>query len=313
MEKVLLVGGAGFIGSHLANELVEKGYDVVIVDNLLLGTKENIKHLTKDNLIKFIEADFSVMEDVNKVFEEYKFDIVFHLAANSDIQASEKNPSRDFKNTFLTTFNILENMRIHNVKKLFFASTSAIYGDKADINIHENIGPLFPISYYGGAKLASEGFISSYCHMNDIQCWVFRFPNVVGGKSTHGVIYDFVRKLKANPEELTILGDGSQIKPYLYVEDLIEAIFYIWENAKDKLNYFNIGVDTQTSVTRIAEIIIEEMGLQNVKKTYTGGKIGWKGDVPKFSYDLSKIHQLGWKAKHTSDEAVRLAARRIIK
>jgi UDP-glucose 4-epimerase len=312
MENVLLVGGAGFIGSHLADKLAQNNYNIIVADNLLLGKVENIQHLIHSNKITFINADFSDFNSAKQLFENQKIDIVFHLAANSDIKASEKNPKIDFDNTFLTTYNILECMRIFGVKKLFFASTSAIYGDKEGVGVNEDVGPLFPISYYGGAKLASEAFISSYSLMNDIKCWIFRFPNVVGERSTHGVIYDFINRLKVNPKELTILGDGKQSKPYLYVKDLVDAIFYIWSHSSDRLNYYNIGVDSQTNVNTIADIVCEEMGLENVNKVFTGGSGGWKGDVPKFKYDLSKIHALGWKAKHTSDDAVRISARRIL-
>lgn len=312
METILLVGGAGFIGSHLADKLVEGKYNVVVADNLLLGRLSNIQHLLDSKSVSFIKADFSNFNEVDEIFKQHKFDMVFHLAANSDIKASEKNPKVDFDNTFLTTYNVLECMRRYGVKKLFFASTSAIYGDKEGVGVNEDIGPLFPISYYGGAKLASEAFIASYSFMNDIKCWIFRFPNVVGERSTHGVIYDFINKLKTNPNELVILGDGKQSKPYLYVKDLVDAIFYIWNNCSDRINYFNIGVDSQTNVTTIANIVCEELGLTDVKKVYTGGTGGWKGDVPKFKYDLDKIHSIGWKARYTSDEAVRISVRRIL-
>ena len=195
-------------------------------------------------------------------------------------------------------------MRLHNVKKMFFASTSAVYGNK-DTLLNENTASLAPISYYGGAKLGSEGLISAYAYMNDMDILIFRFPNVIGPRLTHGVIFDFIKRLKKDSNKLLILGDGIQTKPYLYVFDLIEAIMK-FKNIGKGVTLYNVGVDTATSVTRIAEIVCQKMGLSNVSFEYTGGKGGWKGDVPKFQYDLNKIHTAGWTAKHTSDEAVAL-------
>lgn len=312
MKNVLLVGGAGFIGSYIADKLIEEGYIVVVADNLLLGTEENIRHLLPNKLFKFIKADFSVMSEAEEIFKTTQFDTILHFAANSDIQASENDPRRDLNNTFMTTVNILECMRKFQVKKLLFSSSSAIYGEMPGIKIREDIGPLFPVSYYGGAKLASEAYIASYCCMNNIQSWIFRLPNVIGERLTHGVVFDFIKKLKIDPTELKILGNGKQTKPYLYVKDLIHAIFLVWEKSSDLINYYNVGVETRTSVTKIANIVCEEMGLQNVKYIYSGGNVGWKGDVPEVQYNLSKLYSLGWKPRYSSDEAIRTAVRGII-
>ena len=308
---ILITGGAGFIGSHLADFLISKKHEVAAVDNFLLGRKDNIAHLMDNINFKFIKEDLLNINKLKKIFQENDFDVVFHLAANSDIQNSAKNPQIDLNNTFMTTWNTLECCRLFNVNKFVFASSSAIYG-----NIHEELtedfGPLFPISYYGAGKLASEAFVSAYAYMNDIQAWIIRFPNVVGERATHGVIHDFIKKLRNNPNELEILGNGKQKKPYLYVKDLVEAMFFIYQKTKDRLNCYNVGVEDQTTVSEIAKIVCEEMGLKNVKLKYTGGSIGWKGDVPQFKYNLDKIHQLGWKAKYSSTEAVRIAIRRIL-
>jgi len=309
--KILITGGAGFIGSHLIDLLISKEYDIVAIDNLSLGRKDNIAHLMDNKNFKFIKEDLLNINELKEIFQENDFDVVFHLAANSDIQNSAKNPQIDLNNTFMTTWNTLECCRLFNVNKFVFASSSAIYGNVTK-ELIENFGPLFPISYYGAGKLASEAFMSAYAYMNDIQAWIIRFPNVVGERATHGVIYDFIKKLRNNPKELEILGDGSQKKPYIYVKDLIEAMFFVYQNAKDRLNYYNVGVEDQAAVSEIARIICEEMNLRNVKLKYKGGNIGWKGDVPQFKYNLSKIHQLGWKAKYSSTEAVRIAVRRIL-
>lgn len=311
--KVLLAGVAGFIGSHLADKLIELDYEVVGVDNLSLGRLNNVEHLQENEKFTFVELDFSNYEDTLGLFEDHKFDMVFHLVANSDIRKSSENPNIEFVNTFLPTYNILEGMRIYGVRKLFFSSTSAIYGEKQNVNIVEDIGSLIPISYYGGAKLASEAFISSYAHMNDIYTVVFRFPNVIGNRLTHGVIFDFINKLKKDSNKLEILGDGNQSKPYLHVSDLVEGIILtINSKFNNRFNYFNIGVEDSTSVKKIADIVCELMKLNNVNYNYTGGSIGWKGDVPKFQYDLTKIYSLGWRAKYTSDETVHKTVKEVL-
>ena len=302
--KALIAGGAGFIGSHLADYLLDEGNEVVCIDNFFIGTRQNILHLLTHPRYVFYQYDLNNMEFLNQVFDKEKPDYVFHLAANSDIQASAQNPIIEYQNTYSTTFNLLEAMRLHNVKKMFFASTSAVYGNK-DALLNENTASLAPISYYGGAKLGSEGLISAYTYMNDMDILIFRFPNVIGPRLTHGVIFDFIKRLKKDSNKLLILGDGTQTKPYLYVFDLIEAIMK-FKNIGKGVTLYNVGVDTATSVTRIAEIVCQKMGLSNVSFEYTGGKGGWKGDVPKFQYDLNKIHTAGWTAKHTSDEAVAL-------
>ncbi len=307
--NILITGGAGFIGSHLCDYLLADAQNsVTIVDNLSLGRLENIEHLLDNSHFNFVELD--IVKNVNllnEVFQQGVFDVVFHLAANSDIAQSHANPSIDLNNTFLTTFHVLEQMRIHGVKQLVFASTSAIYGDTPE-KLHENYGPLLPVSHYGAGKLASEAFISSFAENYGIQSWIIRFPNVVGERTTHGILFDFFRKVKANTGYLEVLGNGEQNKPYVYVKDLVEAILFVWQNTNDKLNYFNVGVDSQTKVSNIAKIVLEEMGEQREIK-YTGGSRGWVGDVPFFSYSLDKIHALGWKAKNTSDNAVRIAVR----
>lgn len=304
--KALVTGGAGFIGTHLVRNLLNRGLEVVVVDNFTLGHQENVDCFGDNSNYKFYNVNIEETEKFCETLKDEKFDIVYHLAANSDIQKGGRMPSVDFNDTFMTTYSVLELMRRNDIKNLFFSSTSAIYGDKQML-LTEDLGDLKPISYYGGAKYASEGFISSYTFMNDLNTVVFRFPNVIGPNLTHGVIYDFVKKLQNNPNELEILGDGTQTKPYLYVIDLVEAItmFTLDIEMKKGVQVYNAGVETATSVTTIADIVCEELGYKNVKYNYTGGNIGWKGDVPKFQYDLTKIHNMGWKAKHTSDESVR--------
>lgn len=324
--KTMVIGGAGFIGSHLCDALLEKGHEVACVDNFSLGTKENISHLSGNQNFILCEADAADREALEAVFEKENPRMVYHLAANSDIQASAVNPDVEYRNTYTTTYNVLSCMRKYGAGKLFFASTSAVYGDKRDVLLDENTPNLSPISYYGAAKLGSEALISAFSYMNDMSSLIFRFPNVIGPRLTHGVIFDFIRKLQKDSAQLEILGDGRQTKPYIYVADLVGAIvrFSLKGTAESAgvseepetdtgVTLYNLGVDGETSVTRIADILCEEMGLEAVQYHYTGGEGGWKGDVPRFQYCLDKIHDAGWRAQFTSDEAVRKTVREVLK
>lgn len=309
--NILITGGAGFIGSHLCDALIEQRHTVYVIDNLILGKYENISHLVPLPSFHFLQEDLLNFEELRTIFRENHFEMVYHLAANSDIQKGGNDPEVDYNLTFKTTFNVLQCMKEFGVKKMFFASTSAIYGDTSD-NLHENFGPLQPVSNYGAGKLASEAFISAFSSNYAIQIWIARFPNVVGERFTHGVIYDFINKLNLNPHELLVLGDGEQNKPYLYVKDLVEGIIFVCEKAKELYNVYNLGSYSRTKVTEIAKMVIDEMGL-DAKITYTGGSRGWRGDVPEFKYDLSKINRLGWEAKINSNDSVRLAIQKALK
>lgn len=307
--KILVAGGAGFIGSHLIDSLLAAGNEVVCADKLIMGD-QNIQHLEGCAAFRFHETELSEEKQVEDLFRSDSFDAVYHLAANSDIQKGGKDPSIDFRDTLLTTRAILEGMRRYGVKKLFFASTSAVYGEMPDVELTEITGGLMPVSYYGGAKFASEALISSYVSMCDMSAVIFRFPNVIGPRLTHGAVFDFIRKLRKDPTRLEILGDGTQCKPYIYVLDLVEAIMAMTETFGPGEEVYNISVQSEgTTVTRIAQIVVEELGLKDVRFDYTGGDRGWKGDVPRFSYDISKILATGWRPAHTSDEAVRQTVR----
>lgn len=309
--KVLVAGGAGFIGSHLIDALLKEGHEIICIDNFFNGIRDNIAHLENNAQFTLYEQDLCDLEKLEQVFEKEKIEFVFHLAANSDIQASAKKPQVEYLNTYSTTFNILECMRKFQVKKLFFSSTSAVYGEKYGEQVSETT-PLQPISYYGAAKLGSEGMISAYSYMNQMSVLMFRFPNVIGPRLTHGVVYDFVHKLKANPKELTILGDGKQCKPFIFVLDLVDAIMRFKDELCEGITLYNIGTGTQSTVTGIAQIVCEKMGLSDVTFQYTGGRSGWRGDVPIFSYNLDKINKTGWRAQWSSDQAVALTVEAII-
>lgn len=308
--NILITGGAGFIGSHLCDALLERGHHLTVVDNLILGKMENIEHLLHHPSFQFIQEDILHIDDLREIFKNGHFDMVYHLAANSDIQKGGKDPMVDYNLTFNTTFNILQMMKEFEVKKLFFASTSAIFGESYDV-LNEDYGPLQPVSNYGAGKLASEAFISAFSSTYKIQTWITRFPNVVGERFTHGVIYDFIHKLQKNPKELEVLGNGEQCKPYVYVKDLVAGILYVIDHASADYNVYMLGSDSRTKVKEIAAMVIEEMGLDATIR-YTGGDRGWVGDVPEFRYNLDKVNSLGWKAAYTSNEAVRLAIQKAL-
>jgi len=310
--NILITGGAGFIGSHLADALLAAGHRVTAVDDLSCGREANIAHLREHPQFQFVKLDVCNEPAMNDVFARSSFTSAFHMVANSDIQAGARQLDLDLNRTFLTTFALLRCMKQFGVKQLVFASTSAVYGE-LDGPLGESAGPLFPISFYGAAKLASEAFISAWVANFGIQAWITRFPNVVGERTTHGVLFDFINRLTEDPKRLTILGDGKQCKPYLYVKDLVDGMLFVWERTNEPLNYFNLGVDSDTMVRRIAEIVVEEMHLHDVEFEYAGGDRGWVGDVPRFEYDLNKVHKLGWKAERTSDEAIRLAVQAELK
>lgn len=303
----LVTGGAGFIGCHLIDALLSDGHLVVCIDDLSLGEKINIAHHLDNQDFNFIEFNMLNKKKLDEVFKAYPFDCVFHMTANSDIGRGMESLNIDLERTFMTTIYTLECMMNYQVNSIVFCSTSAIYGEQGDKNLKEDDGPLFPISFYGAAKLSAEAYISAFVERSKMRAWIFRFPNVVGERCTHGAVYNFINRLERNPTELLLLGDGKQSKPYTYVKDLIEGILFGWQHSSDRINYFNIGVNDTTSVTTIGNIVIEEMGLENVKIIYAGGDRGWVGDVPKVNYDLSKINALGWKAKYSSDDAVRMA------
>jgi UDP-glucose 4-epimerase len=315
-QKCLVTGAAGFIGSHLVDRLLERGCTVLGVDNMKLGRRANLAQALKSKQFKFVELDVNdlptFLRHVRQQSHDRPFDITWHMAANSDIRAGVADSEVDLRDTFLTTFNVLKLMRELKIPQLAFASTSAIYGVH-DQKLVEDLGPLFPISNYGAMKLASEACVSAALEAYLQRAWIFRFPNVVGSRSTHGVIYDFVQKLKANPTELEVLGDGTQEKPYFHVADLLDAMLFIVDRAAEKLNYFNIGTtDSATTVKYIAEAVVKRMS-PSAKIRYTGGNKGWVGDVPKFNYSIEKLRKLGWSPRLSSNEAVEQAVEEIVR
>ena len=308
--KAFVTGGAGFIGSHLVDRLINKGDIVTVYDNLSSGKKQFLEqHMNNDNF-SFINAD---LLDLSKLKKEIKdHDVAFHIAANPYVRLGEKQTRLDLEQGAIVTYNILEAMRVNDIKKIVFSSSSVVYAETPLKSIPEDYGPTLPISLYGAGKLAAEGLISAFCGTFGFQAWIYRFANVVGIRGTHGVIVDFIDKLKKNPKKLEILGDGNQQKTYLHVSEVIDGMLHAFEKSNDQINLYNLGCNSDTTVNSIAEMVVEEMGFKNVEFKYTGGKRGWPGDVPRFQLESSKINKLGWKAKYTSDEAVRKAIREIL-
>lgn len=309
--RCFVTGGAGFIGSHLSERLLAAGDTVTVYDNLSSGKREWIEPLLDHPCFTFVQADLRDQEALAEAMRDH--DVVIHLGANTDIALGTTKPRLDLDNCTIATFNVLEAMRDTGLRELLFASSSTIYGE---IPIHptpEDAGPVLPISLYGAAKLACEGMISAYCHLYGLRARIFRFGNVVGARMSHGVIYDFIHKLQGNPAELEILGDGHQQKNFFLVEDCIDAILFARDRMDEKdCDVYNLGTDSIVNVTEIAQIVVEEMGLSNVRFRYTGGERGWPGDVPKVVYDVGKIRALGWEARQSSADAVRIATRRLL-
>jgi UDP-glucose 4-epimerase len=308
--RVLVTGGAGFIGSHLCDRLIGRGYEVWCIDNFYLGHMRNIAHLERQPRFVFRELDVAETGVLDALCEEAHFDAIFHMAANSDIRAGGTDLDLDLRLNFTTTLEVLRAMRKHDITRLFFASTSAVFGDAA-CDLNELSGPLQPISFYGASKLAAEAYISVLSRTFGKRAVILRFPNVVGERATHGAVFDFLRKLKADPERLEVLGDGHQTKPYLYVSDLIDAILLTWEKPSEPFSVYHCAGEGETSVREIAELVIAAAGRSTTRIEYTGGDRGWPGDVPNFSYDSSKLKALGWTVRFASTEAVREAILRI--
>ena len=303
-----ITGNAGFIGSHLTDALLKRGDRVSGVDDFFLGRPEHLASARQNPSFSFYESDISHPENAIKCLRAASSwggapDIVWHLAANSDIAAGEADASIDFNRTLQTTFAILEAAKSEQLKKIAFASTSAVYGE-LDKLLAEDSGPLLPISNYGATKLASEGLLSAACESFLDQVWIFRFPNIVGPRATHGAMFDFVARLASAPRSLKVLGDGTQTKPYLHVSELIDGMQFIVANACERRNVFNLAPNgSGTTVAFIAEQVIKRISPE-LPISYAGGDRGWVGDVPRFRYDTARLKQLGWQPTLTSEEAV---------
>ncbi|MEI8054792.1 MAG: NAD-dependent epimerase/dehydratase family protein [bacterium] len=313
---VLITGVAGFIGSNLASHFLNQGKKVFGVDNFARGTESNLAQIISNSNFYFKKVDISRINDYRIVFDKFiVHDViaeVWHMAANSDILAGAEDPDIDLRDTFMTTFNTVKLMKDYGIKILSFASSSAIYGDFGSQLIEETSGPLLPISNYGAMKLASEAIISAAVESHLDQVYIFRFPNVVGTPATHGVILDFVRSLKKSLSKLAVLGNGSQQKGYIHVEELLDAMFFIRSNANEKIAIFNIGAeDVGVTVKSIAEEVVASF-YPKAEIVFGVGNKGWIGDVPIFIYSTKKLKNLGWISQLNSKQAIQKAISQII-
>jgi UDP-glucose 4-epimerase len=309
--SLLVTGGAGFIGSHLVEALLAEN-EVTVLDNFSSGKREFLAPHQNNPNFHVIEADLLLPGALEKALNGV--DMVFHLAANPDVKLGAENTRVHLEQNVLATYNLLEAMRKTRVNRIAFTSTSTIYGEATKVPTPEDYGPLLPISLYGASKLACEALISSYCHTFEMQSWIYRFANIVGERGTHGVLVDFVRKLRESPRELEILGSGKQKKSYLEVKDCVQAMLHCVQNSDEQINVFNIGSEDSVDVTEIANIVALQMGLNDVQYCYTGGVDGrgWKGDVKVMLLSIEKIKRLCWTPEGGSAQAIETAVKALL-
>lgn len=307
MKRVFISGGAGFIGSHLTSLLLGRPSTeaVVVYDNFSSGTEGHLRDSTADPRLRIVRGEIRDLPSVRDAMNGC--DTVFHLASNPDIAKAATEPDIDFwQGTYLTQ-NIIEAMRQTGVRRILYTSGSGVYGEKGELAFPEHYGPLIPVSTYAASKIAGEALICSYCHMFGLTAVAFRLANVVGPRQTHGVGYDFIRMLRANPKELRILGDGTQSKSYIHVDDVLEAMFFCQARSRQPFEVYNVATGDYITVAEIARLAVDVLGLDpaTVRFHYTGGNRGWKGDVPVIRFDLTRIHNEGWRSRRNSREAIR--------
>jgi len=308
--RALVTGGAGFIGSHLVDRLVARGDEVVVADNLSSGVIEFIQEHIDSGAVVFQNVELKDLDALKPIM--VGIDMVYHLAANPDIRLGTRITDTDLKEGTIVTYNVLESMRLAGVEKIAFASSSVVYGEGAPMPTPENHGPCLPISLYGASKQAGEGLIGAWVGTFGLQAWIFRFANIIGERGTHGVIFDFIHKLKADPSRLEVLGDGLQEKSYMEVGDCVDAIIHVIENTNERMNLYNLGSHDTCSVRNIAAIVVRETGCDNASIEYTGGDRGWAGDIPKAMLAINRLEKLGFKVNYDSEEAVAHTTRVLI-
>jgi len=317
LTKVLVTGGAGFIGSHIVDAILDRTGDVIALDNLSSGRIENLHEATRQRGFKFVVGDLKKFPNLPEVLTDVS--MVYHFAANPEVRVGAVEPSVHFEENLLTTFKLLEAMRASGeAKTIVFASTSTVYGQATQLPTPEDYGPMLPISTYGASKLGCESLISAYAYTHGMRGLILRLGNCVGSRSRHGVLSDFIQKLRTNPNELEILGDGTQIKSYVHVTDCLNAISLSAESflrSDKRVEVYNLSSPDQVTVKRIAEIVVEELGLRGVKMKFTGGVDGgrgWFGDVKVMHLSVAKLMKLGWRPKLNSEGAIRAAAKELV-
>ncbi|MEM0023381.1 MAG: GDP-mannose 4,6-dehydratase [Thermofilaceae archaeon] len=309
---LVVTGGAGFIGSHLVDHLVARGWRIRVVDNLSSGTPDNIKQHLESRNVEFLKLDLKSPEEAYEAVKGAQ--TVFHLAANPEVRVSTTNPEVHFSENVVATFNLLEAMRKSGVRDLVFASSSSVYGEPDEIPVGED-APVRPVSVYGASKAACENLMHAYSRLYGIRVVVLRYANVVGPRLRHGAVYDFIVKLKGNPSVLEILGDGTQTRSYIHVSDAVEATITAWEKSAGGYEVYNVASEDWITVREVAEIVVGAMGLRGVEFVYKPvlHGVGWPGDVKRVALKIEKLKSLGWKPKLKSREAVTEAARSILR
>jgi len=312
-DTAVITGGAGFIGSYIAEKLVENGTDTKVIDNLVTGKKENLSKCFDQDNFSFLEYDLGNLDGIEDHLGDA--DILFHFAADPEVRTGYSKPEDSFEQNIVNTFNLLQKIKQSKIKKIVFASSSSVYGDAKIIPTNEEYGPLSPISHYGASKLACEAMVSSFCHNYNIEGVILRLANVIGLRGRHGLIWDLVHKLKINQDELELLGDGKQTKSFIHISDAIDGIFFSLNNLQDKVEVFNLGSEDSVEIMDVAKIVCKNMGLNEIKINLTGGVDdgrGWKGDIKIAHLDISKLKNLGWRPKLSSLEAADVTSQEII-
>lgn len=307
--KTLVTGGAGFIGSHLVDELVQRDNEVVVYDNLSTGFRKHLDELILNGRIQFVIGDILDQERLNSAMSGV--DRVFHLAANADVRGGKANTQVDLEQNIIGTHRVLEAMRINGASEIVFTSSATVYGEPDIFPTPESYAPL-QTSVYGASKLAAEAMIQAYGEYFGIRSFSFRFVSWIGERYSHGVVFDFIRKLQANPRTLEILGDGNQKKSYLHVEDGVYAIFKAIENMEGLKNVVNLGHSEYLNVVDLADIVVQEMGLKDVRYEFTGGARGWLGDSPFVHLDISRIRSAGFEPKVSIVDGIRRTVRYLL-
>lgn len=314
MTRAVVTGGAGFLGSHLVDALLERKDDVTVIDNLSNGRMENLHQASSRWGFKFVKMDLKDPVGLAEMLDGVN--TIFHFAANPEVRVGSTDPEIHFQENLLATFKLLEAARTSGgAKTIVFASTSTVYGEAAQLPTPEDYGPMLPISTYGASKLGCESLISAYAYTHGLRALILRLGNCVGERSNHGVIPDFVKKLKTTPNELEILGDGAQTKSYVHVSDFVEGAFMALEaflRSENRVDIYNLSSPDQVSVKRIGQVVTEELGLRNVKMKFTGGVDGgrgWVGDVKMMHLSVQKLQSLGWRPRLNSEGAIRLATK----
>ena len=312
-NSALITGGAGFIGSYIAEELIDSGIKVKVLDNLVTGKKENLEHCWNKKNFEFFQQDLANLKN-NDFLDDV--DVVFHMAADPEVRTGYDKPENSFNENIVNTFNLLQKIKHSKVKKFMFASSSSVYGNAKVLPTSENYSPLLPISHYGASKLACEALISSFCHNYDIDGVIIRPANVIGARGRHGLIWDLIHKLKNDQTKLEILGNGKQAKSFIHISDAIDGIFHIINNTKGKIEIFNIGSEDSIEIMNVAKIVCKNMNLENIMihtKEKEENGIGWKGDIKKAHLDIEKLKSLGWNVHLSSIESADLTSQEIIK